>query len=139
LEHEESDSKTSFLRQYVRREIMVTFKIASIIVVLTHDICYETIVFQSYNFKNTKTFFFIRDAQDLGKNIEEIGRQKIEDRPPSEGVVTKTLSNCVDNINLDRDITIHKSSGAYILPQDSQVVKQDDKMNEEEEGIILFL
>jgi len=99
----------------------------------------KQLFFKAITLKIQKHFFFIRDAQDLGKNIEEIGRQKIEDRPPSEGVVTKTLSNCVDNINLDRDITIHKSSGAYILPQDSQVVKQDDKMNEEEEGIILFL
>nr|AGV40488.1 hypothetical protein [Phaseolus vulgaris] len=78
-------------------------------------------------------------VSDNNQSTEEIGRQKIEDGPPSEGVVTKTLSVGIDNISLDRGVTIHKSSGASILPQDFQVVKQDDKMNEDEEGIILFL
>jgi len=45
------------------------------------------------------------------------------------------LSSGVDNISLDRGVAIHKSSGAYILPQDFQLVKQDDKMNEDEAGI----
>jgi len=95
----------------------------------------KQLLFKDITLKIHTHFFSIRDAQ----NIEEIGRQKIEDGPPSEGVVTKTLSTGVDNISLDRGVTIHKSSGASILPQDSQIIKQDDKMNEDEEGIILFL
>ncbi|KAK8467230.1 hypothetical protein PHAVU_008G284500 [Phaseolus vulgaris] len=77
-------------------------------------------------------------SSNMIENIEEIRRRKNEDGPPSDSGVTKTLSGCVDNINLGRGVTIQESSGAYILPQDSQVVKQDDKMNEDEEGIILF-
>ena len=91
----------------------------------------KQLLFKAMNLKIRKHFFSIRDAQ----NIEEIRRQKTENGPQSDEVVTKTLSVGVDNISLSRGVTIHKSSGAYILPQDSQVVKQDDKMNEDEAGI----
>ena len=91
-------------------------------------------LFKAITLKICKHFFFIRDAQ----NIEKIRRRKNEDEPPSDSGVTKTLSGCLDNISLGRGVTIQDSCGAYILSQDSQVVKQDDKMNEDEEGIILF-
>ena len=94
----------------------------------------KQLLFEAITLKICKHFFSIRDAQ----NIEEIRRQKNEDGPPSETGVTKNLSGCLDNISLGRGVTIQESSGAYILPQNSQVVKQDDKMNEDEEGIILF-
>jgi len=45
------------------------------------------------------------------------------------------LSISVDNISLGSGVTIHKSSGANILPQDSHVVEQDDRMNADETGI----
>ena len=93
----------------------------------------KQLLFETITLKIYKHFFSIRDAQ----NIEEIRRQKNEDGPPSDSGVTKNLSGCLDNISLGRGVTIQESSGAYILPQDSQVVKPDDKMNEDEEGIML--
>ena len=101
----------------------------------------KQLFFKAITLKICKHFFSIRDAQnieEIRRQKNEIRRQKNEGGPSSDKVVTKTLSGCVDNISLGRDVTIKESSGAYILPQNSQVVKQDDKMNEDEEGIILF-
>jgi len=56
--HKESNNETGLPHQHAHEEIMVTTKIAQIIVVLTHDVCYETNVSQSYNLKDTQTFIF---------------------------------------------------------------------------------
>jgi len=58
LEHKESNKETGFPHQHAHGDITVTTKIAQIIVLLTHDVRYETIAFQSYEFKDTQTFLF---------------------------------------------------------------------------------
>ncbi|TKY57471.1 hypothetical protein E2542_SST21919 [Spatholobus suberectus] len=69
-------------------------------------------------------------------NIEEIGKESIQEWPPSEETTVKTLSAGVDSIDLGGGVATHTdSSGRDILARDSQVVEQDDKLNEGKTGI----
>ncbi|XP_014504583.1 uncharacterized protein LOC106764739 isoform X2 [Vigna radiata var. radiata] len=71
----------------------------------------------------------------VSENIEEIGRERRRGGPAIEGVTIKTLPIGGDNISLVSGVTIHNSSGANILSQDSQIVKQDNELNEDKTEI----
>ncbi|KOM46318.1 hypothetical protein LR48_Vigan07g002200 [Vigna angularis] len=71
----------------------------------------------------------------VSENIEEIGRERSRGGAATEGATIKTLPIGGDNISLVSGVTIHNSSGANILIQDSQVVKQDSEMNEDKTEI----
>ncbi|XP_022637496.1 uncharacterized protein LOC106763188 [Vigna radiata var. radiata] len=72
------------------------------------------------------------------ENIEEIGRERSRDGAATEGATIKTLPIGGDNISLVNGVTIPNPSGANILPQDSQVVKQDNEMNEDKTEIASY-
>ncbi|RDX84201.1 hypothetical protein CR513_34788, partial [Mucuna pruriens] len=61
----------------------------------------------------------------------------IQEGPASEGATVKTLSTGIESIDLGGDVATHtKSSDRDIVAQDSQVVEQDDKLDEGKTGII---
>lgn len=63
--------------------------------------------------------------------MEEIGKESIQEEPVSEETTVKTSSSGVDSITLSSGVATHnESSGRDILAKDSQVVEQDDKLNE---------
>ncbi|WVY89982.1 hypothetical protein V8G54_035496 [Vigna mungo] len=72
------------------------------------------------------------------ENIEEIGRERSRGGPATEEATIKTLPIGGDNISLVSGVTIHNSSGANILPHDSQVVKQDNAMNKDKTEIASY-
>ncbi|XP_052732255.1 disease resistance protein SUMM2-like isoform X3 [Vigna angularis] len=83
----------------------------------------------------------IRPASDGAKfsshffSKHDSGRERSRGGPATEGATIKTFPIGRDNISLVNGVTIHKSSGANILPQDSHVVKQDNEMNEDKTEI----
>ncbi|KAL9316808.1 hypothetical protein ACSQ67_017809 [Phaseolus vulgaris] len=85
--------------------------------------------------KKNETKTPVSKTEELNKIDKK--SEKISDIQVMEQNLAVTSSPNMIEITLasSRGVTIHKSSGAYILSQDSRVVKQDDKMNEDDAGI----
>jgi len=88
------------------------------------------------NFRATISivYFSICETQETG----DVGNESIKEGPAAEGAKTKSLSNGVEDINIEGGVATHTESGDVdILALDSKLVEQDDKMNEGKPGIVL--
>ncbi|XP_017433213.1 uncharacterized protein LOC108340379 isoform X2 [Vigna angularis] len=73
-----------------------------------------------------------RSSQETG----DIGNESI--KAAAEGAKTKSLPNGVEDISIEGGVATHiESSGMDIPALDSNLVEQDDKMNEGKPGIVL--
>ncbi|WVY89981.1 hypothetical protein V8G54_035495 [Vigna mungo] len=90
---------------------------------------------EANNIGKTTTSDKLAIPTSVSESIEEIGRERSRGGAATEGATIKTLSIGGDNISFVSSVTIHKSSAPNILPQDSQVVKQDNEMNEDKTEI----